>query len=73
MNQPEMIVDTKKEVIIQMVNKSIFKRFFDYLMSIPRPATSVATSMSFAPLFKLPKANSLQRGKERDTVRDGFS
>ena len=32
-----------------------------YLISIPRPATSVATRMSLAPALRLDKANSLKR------------
>ena len=35
-----------------------------HLMSIPLPATSVATSMSFAPAFRLARAYSLHIVRE---------
>ena len=39
-----------------------------YLISIPRPATSVATRMSLAPALRLDKANSLKENQQKESL-----
>ena len=39
-----------------------------YLISIPRPATSVATRMSLAPALRLDKANSLKEKQQKESL-----
>ena len=39
-----------------------------YLISIPRPATSVATRMSLAPALRLNKANSLKENQQKESL-----
>lgn len=39
-----------------------------YLMSIPRPATSVATRMSLAPALRLDNANSLKENQQNESL-----
>ena len=47
-------------------NQTVYHK--TYLISIPRPATSVATRMSLAPALRLNKANSLKENQQKESL-----
>ena len=47
-------------------NQTVYHK--TYLISIPRPATSVATRMSLAPALRLDKANSLKEDQQKESL-----
>ena len=47
-------------------NQTVYHK--TYLISIPRPATSVATRMSLAPALRLDKANSLKENQQKESL-----
>ena len=58
----------KKSSSGQEPTKTRKQRIKPYLISIPRPATSVATRMSLAPALRLDKANSLKENQQNECL-----